>query len=886
MDNRIAPRSVKQEIRLADYQPPAFFMPKVDLVFQVLDDKVRVKATSQFKRRIGAEDTDLTLDGGPHMKLIAVELDCAPVGEGSYEPSSDSLVVKNVPDAFSLTVTTELLPAENTRLEGLYESGGNLTTQCEAEGFRHITYFLDRPDVLAVYDVTIEADEARYPVLLSNGNLHSTGSLNDGRHFARWSDPHPKPCYLFALVAGNLSAVSDTYRTTSGRDVSLNIYVRKPDLDKCNYAMQSLKNSMKWDEDVFGLEYDLDTYNIVAVSDFNMGAMENKGLNIFNTKYVLANKQTATDSDFDHVEGVIGHEYFHNWTGNRVTCRDWFQLSLKEGLTVFRDQEFSSDMTSRAVKRIDDVRLLRMLQFPEDGSSLAHPIRPESYIEINNFYTTTVYNKGAEVIRMMNSFMGQTNFVNGVKLYLDRHDGQAATCEQFVTAMEEAGQIDLKQFRLWYSQAGTPTLKIDRQYEGNDIILTIEQSCPGTPGQSEKKPFHMPVVVGWLDEDGSELCPAVGKDILKVADGYLLNLSKQQQQFRFTNLPKNACPSLLRKFSAPVKVVDDLSEAETAHLLKHDNDTFVRWQSGQNLMAEYLLASIDPKWANSDAGNRKLSLISDAFGATIGDASLEPAFAAELITLPSEIYIGQMQDVLTPVEIHEAFISLKGQLIKTHFQLAIDRFDQLAGAADGVGQIAKGNRKLRNVLLGYISQSVSHVEEAKTSVLNLYRHASNMTEQLAALTLVSHSNWAEKDEILEAFYKQWQHDELVIDKWFAVQAQSPNSNAVSQIKALMKHPAFTIENPNRLRSLVSTFALLNQVNFQSENGSGYNLLSGVIAKVDKLNPQTAARMVAPLGRWMRLDDERKSLMKKSLFTLLALPELSNDVKELVEKSLR
>lgn len=885
MDNRLAPRAVKQEIRLADYQPPAFFVTKVDLVFKVLDDKVLVETTSQFERREGAE-VDLTLDGGPHMKLVSLELNDARIEASSYELSSDKLVINSVSDAFSLKVITELLPAENTRLEGLYESGGNLTTQCEAEGFRHITYFLDRPDVLAIYDVTIEADEERYPVLLSNGNLLSSGPLKDGRHFARWSDPHPKPCYLFALVAGNLSVVSDTYRTTSGRDVALNIYVREPDLDKCDYAMQSLKKSMQWDEDVFGLEYDLDTYNIVAVSDFNMGAMENKGLNIFNTKYVLANKQTATDIDFDHVEGVIGHEYFHNWTGNRVTCRDWFQLSLKEGLTVFRDQEFSSDMTSRAVKRIDDVRLLRMYQFPEDGGPLAHPIRPESYIEINNFYTSTVYNKGSEVIRMMNSFMGQSNFVKGVKLYLDRHDGQAATCEQFVAAMEEAGQVDLKQFRLWYSQAGTPTLKINRQIEGTDIILDIEQSCPATPGQPVKQPFHMPIIVGWLDENGAELCPEAGDNVSKVSNGYLLNLTDKHQQFRFKNMSKNSCPSLLRGFSAPVKVIDDLNDAETAHLLKHDKDTFIRWQSGQNLMAEYLLASIDTKWANSDAGNRKLSLISDAFAATISDVSLEPAFAAELITLPSEIYLGQMQDILTPVEIHEAFVSLKTRLIEVHFQLVIDRFDDLAKAAEGAGQAAKGSRKLRNVLLGYLTHSISQIEMAKKRALSLYRDANNMTEQLAALTVICHSNWSEKEEILESFYQQWQHDELVVDKWFAVQAQNPSSNAINQIKVLMNHPAFTIENPNRLRSLISTFALLNQVNFHSEDGSGYNLLANIIAKVDRLNPQTAARMFAPLGRWMHLDDERKGLMKKSLYSLQALPELSDDVKELVEKSLR
>lgn len=885
VDNKLVPRTEKQEIRLADYQPPAFFVLKVDMLFQVFDTKALVRATSQFEKRSSSIE-NLVLDGGPHMKLVSVELDGASLAPDSYELYADSLVVKNVPRRFTLVIETELVPAENTRLEGLYESGGNLCTQCEAEGFRHITYFLDRPDVLAIYDVTIEASKDRYPVLLSNGNIHSSGSLAGGRHYARWADPHPKPCYLFALVAGDLSVVSEIYRTKSGRDVALNIYVREADLDKCGYAMRSLKRSMQWDEDVFGLEYDLDIYNIVAVSDFNMGAMENKGLNIFNTKYVLANRQTATDSDFDHVEGVIGHEYFHNWTGNRVTCRDWFQLSLKEGLTVYRDQEFSSDMTSRAVKRIDDVRVLRMLQFPEDGGPLAHPIRPETYIEINNFYTTTIYNKGAEVIRMMNRFMGQDNFIKGVKLYLSRHDGEAATCEQFVSAMEEAGHIDLKQFRLWYSQAGTPTLKVAREFDGDDIILSIEQSCPVTPGQPEKLPFTMPLIVGWLDENGVEVFPEFGDSISRVGDGYLLTLSEERQKFRFKNLPSNACPSFLRGFSAPVKVIDDLKDIETAHLLKFDVDPFVRWQSGQNLMADYLLSSMKPGWKSSKAGVRKLALISDAFAATVGDFSIDPSFAAELITLPSEIYIGQMQDVLTPTEIHNAYVELKTYLAETHFRLIVDRFDDLARTAIGTTQTSKGNRKVRNLLLGYLATSKLHTLDAKQRAFDLYKFANNMTEQLAALTIICHSNWAEKDDILADFYKQWKQDDLVVDKWFAVQAQNPNTSVVNQITQLMKHPAFTIENPNRLRSLVSTFSLLNQLNFHSVDGSGYNLLSNTIAKVDRINPQTAARMVAPLGRWMRLDDERQALMKKSLFVLQKQEGLSSDVRELVEKSLR
>ncbi len=884
MGNRRAPGAVKQEIKLADYQPPAFFVSNVEMFFRIFDDKVLVRATSQLGCS-GQGAADLKLEGSPHMKLVEVQIDGEQLPPEAYTLAEDSLVVLGVPRQFTLSIETELRPADNTRLEGLYQSGGNLCTQCEAEGFRHITYFLDRPDVLAVYDVTIEADAHRYPILLSNGDLHSSGVMDSGRHFARWQDPHPKPCYLFALVAGVLSVVSDTYKTKSGRDVALNIYVREPDLDKCAYAMQSLKKSMKWDEDVFDLEYDLGIYNIVAVSDFNMGAMENKGLNIFNTKYVLANSKTATDSDFDHVEGVIGHEYFHNWTGNRVTCRDWFQLSLKEGLTVFRDQEFSSDMTSRAVKRIDDVRVLRMLQFPEDGGPLAHSVRPESYIEINNFYTTTVYNKGAEVIRMMRSLMGQAAFIEGVKLYLARHDGEAATCEQFVLAMEAASNLDLGQFRRWYSQAGTPTVEFSRKRSGADIILTVRQECPVTPGQSTKQPFQVPLLVGWLDESGAELDPITGEGITKTSEGYLLVLSDQRQSFVFKDMPAGACPSLLRGFSAPVKIVDDLTDVETAHLLKFDTDAFVRWQSGQNLMTGYLMASLDPGFELSTEGKKKLTLISDAFEATIRDQSIDPAFAAELLTLPSEIYLGQQQTVLMPDELHQAHGALKSNLAQAHFDLMVERFNMLDVSAQGTNQTAKGSRKLRNVMLGFLAASKPNEAAAKVRIITHFNAAQCMTDQLAALTLVAHSSWPEKDGMLANFYQQWEKDDLVIDKWFAVQAQDPNLGAVIRIHQLMKHPAFTLENPNRLRSLVSIFAMLNQVNFHALDGSGYNLLSNIIAKVDQTNPQTAARMVAPLGRWMRLDGERKKQMKLSLKSLQNNTALSSDVRELVEKSL-
>lgn len=883
MDGSTAGPAPKKAILLADYQPPAFLIETIDLVFDIRDRTCRVTAVSKIRRN-GKGQGPLELDGGPYMTLASVALDGALLAKADYEVTTDKLVVRSVPESFELTVVTDLLPFENTRLEGLYASGGNLCTQCEAEGFRHITYFLDRPDVLARYSVRIEADKGAYPVLLSNGDETAGGDLGNGRHFSEWQDPYPKPCYLFALVAGQLTPVSDRFVTKSGRDVALNIFVREPDVDKCGYAMQSLKRAMEWDEEVFGLEYDLNTYNIVAVSDFNMGAMENKGLNIFNTKYVLASDATATDSDFDHVEGVIGHEYFHNWTGNRVTCRDWFQLSLKEGLTVYRDQEFSSDMTSRAVKRIEDVRVLRMLQFPEDAGPLSHPVRPESYIEINNFYTTTIYNKGAEVIRMMNRLLGDAAFRQGVALYLDRHDGQAATCEDFVVAMEDASGADLAQFRRWYAQAGTPTVTVRRQYDAEGCRLTVRQNCPPTPGQDEKAPFHMPIVLGWVDGDGGEFEPAVDGNARRIEEGYLLSITESEQEFYFKGATKGCVPSLLRGFSAPVKMNSDLGNDELAHLMRCDSDSFARWQAGQDLFASYLLSGLPVASVGSNAASN-MGDVSHAFETVVSDEGLDPAFAAELIGLPGEIYLGQLQDTLDPEGTHRVRETLMRDLANEHFEILLRRFKMLKKAATGASQKAKGARKLRNQLLGYIVRCTNEVGTARQILMDHYDNAANMTDQLAALTLISHSVFEGREDKLEQFYDQWRDENLVIDKWFAVQAQNPGANAIESIRLLMGHPVFTLQNPNRLRSLVSTFSMLNQVRFHQADGAGYKLLSSVIADVDKINPQTAARMVAPLGRWARLDETRQKLMRASLGELAEQEELSDDVRELVEKSL-
>lgn len=882
MESSIGAAVAQHEKKLADYVPPAFLVSKLNLTFVVEPSSVVVKAKGTYKRN--SDRSSLVLDGGPYMRLLSMKLDDKELRESDYKLESESLTVFGVPDEFSLEIETVLLPSENTRLEGLYESGGNLCTQCEAEGFRHITYFIDRPDVLAVYDVRIEADRTEYPVLLSNGNLVSSGDLPGGRHFVEWHDPHPKPCYLFALVAGQLEAYREKFTTKSGRMVDLNIYVRQPDLDKCEHAMQSLIRSMRWDEDVYGLEYDLDIYNIVAVSDFNMGAMENKGLNIFNTKYVLASPATATDTDFDNVEGVIGHEYFHNWTGNRVTCRDWFQLSLKEGLTVYRDQEFSADMGSRGVKRIEDVRVLRLLQFPEDAGPLAHPIRPESYIEINNFYTATVYNKGAEVIRMMHRMLGDDNFKRGVNDYLITNDGTAATCEDFIASMQRASNLDLSQFRLWYSQAGTPRFTCHRFQKDDDMVLTIKQDIPDTPGQTNKSPMQIPLTIAWLDDEGQRVQTEASPNFSSANGETILNVTETEQSFVFKSCPKNATPSFLRGFTAPIILNTDLTNSERGLLLRHDDDPYSRWQAGQELYNSYLLHGVDADWQQSEEANSLYHAIAHSVASIVSDRNLDPAFAAELISVPSEVALGQEQETLEPEGLHR---------VRSHFltSLADHLYDDLRGRIIELVESAssenqKAQRRLKNSLLGLLACSKDNREDAAKLVCSLYDNAKNMTDQFGALSILCQQAFVQSDEKLQSFYLQWKSEDLVVDKWFAVQAQSPATDANKGVGSLMDHEAFTIKNPNRLRSLISMFAMSNQLNFHAKDGSGYNLLANVVGNVDTINPQTAARMLAPLGRWARLDADRQKLMKGSLETLLQQQKLSNDVREMAEKSLR
>ncbi len=874
MGGGIAGPEAKQEVFLADYTPPTFTIEEIDLKFHLFDDHAVVVAES-LVQRCGDHAKALKLDGSKYMELEALELDGMRLTTDQFDCGANYLEISTVPNTFKLRVTTKLRPHENTRLEGLYHSGGNFCTQCEAEGFRHITYCLDRPDVLARYSVRIEADKAKFPILLSNGNKGNVGNLEQGRHFSEWHDPHPKPSYLFALVAGDLACRTDQFVTASGRLVELNIYVAAADIEKSAYAMGALQRAMKWDEDVYGLQYDLDIYNIVAVSDFNMGAMENKGLNVFNTKYVLASPETATDSDFDHVEGVIGHEYFHNWTGNRVTCRDWFQLSLKEGLTVFRDQEFSSDLASRALKRIEDVRILRLLQFPEDAGPLAHPVRPEQYVEINNFYTVTIYNKGAEVIRMMHTLVGADAFRRGMDLYFERFDGQAVTCEDFVRAMEDASGAGLGQFRLWYSQAGTPVVSLHYKRSGKDVVLTIEQSCSATPGQQEKKPFHMPVVVGWLDQSGKSIRPEIIDHGIWRGEDCILNVTAQRETFTFKGVPEGAVLSPLRGFSAPVKLEHDLNASDLSFLARHDKDAFVRWESAQTLAANEILVAVGGKKISKD------SPFQASFTGALQDQNADPALVAELISLPLEVDLGQRMSVFKPDELHNAREALVEVLARENFDVLLERYQQEKLATYDLLPQNKAKRRLRNVLLSYLAA----IPEGEAIVVDHYNSADNMTDRMIALQLIAHGKMDIRPHVLEAFYAKWQDDALVIDKWFAVQALSKRDDTVDIVRALTKHSAFTYKNPNRVRSLVSSFSMMNQVRFHTAGGEGYRFLAETIVEVDKVNPQTAAKLFAPLGRYRRLDENASLHMQDALMWIMSHKNLSDDVRELCEKSL-
>ena len=879
------PTKTPKTTYLKDYTSPAYYLPTVDLHFDLGEDFTTVRSRLQVERAdTTAADTPLVLDG-QQLELIALEIDGVPLAADRYQVDEEHLTLFQPLASFELTVVTRIRPQDNASLEGLYQSSGNFCTQCEAEGFRKITYFLDRPDVMAVFTTTLVADKARYPVLLSNGNPVGSGESDDGRHWATWHDPFPKPCYLFALVAGNLRYLEDTFRTRSGRVVTLRIYVEPENIDQCEHAMYSLKQAMAWDERRFGLEYDLDLYQIVAVGDFNMGAMENKGLNVFNTKYVLAKPETATDADYQGILGVIGHEYFHNWTGNRVTCRDWFQLSLKEGLTVFRDQEFSSDLGSRGVKRIEDVRILRTSQFSQDAGPMAHPVRPDSYIEINNFYTVTVYNKGAEVIRMIETLLGRDGFRRGIDLYFQRHDGQAVTCDDFVAAMADANDADLSQFKRWYHQAGTPELSVHDAYDAatHAYTLHVRQSCPSTPGQPDKAPFHIPLAMGLLDATGGDLPLQLEGENAAQGTTRVLELREPEHVFRFINVPVRPVPSLLRGFSAPVKLNSTESDADLRFRLARDRDDFNRWDAGQSLAVRIILGLIEDRrqgrsWALPES-------FSDAFGEAL-ESGAESALLAQVLSLPGEIYLAEQMDVVDVDGIHDARLFVQQTLAQRLREALLARYQALhSSERDGYSTDAAaiGRRALKNVCLEYLMR----LDEASLLHLCLeqFQTASNMSDQLGALVSLANHDGPERNTALATFYERWRGEALVVDKWLTLQATSYLPDTLNLVKTLMKHEAFSLKNPNKVRALIGAFCQANPVHFHALDGSGYTFLADQILALNAFNSQIAARQVAAFTRWRKFDPTRQQGMRDQLERILEAPKLSPDVYEIVAKSL-
>jgi len=849
-------------IKREDYQPPEWLVPELSLEFELDGERTVVRSTLTVERN-GDHKLPLRLDAG-NLTLRRVAVDGEAV---NYWYEQDVLKLPVEGDRATVETEVEIHPRANTQLMGLYESGGMLCTQCEAQGFRRITPFPDRPDVLSRYRVKMIADKASFPVLLSNGDPVASGELDDGRHWAEWHDPFPKPSYLFALVAGDLVVNRDSFVTRSGRPVELGIWVRDGDLPKTEHAMASLKAAMKWDEEVFGREYDLAAFNIVAVADFNFGAMENKGLNIFNSRYILADPDTATDQDYDAIAGVVAHEYFHNWSGNRVTCRDWFQLSLKEGFTVFRDQQFSADMGSRAVKRIEDVRMLRAAQFPEDAGPLAHPVRPDSYIEISNFYTATVYNKGAELIRMMHTILGPERFRAGCDLYFERHDGEAVTCEDFVRAMEDASGVDLSRFRLWYSQAGTPRVKasLERSRDGaGGVRVRLAQQVPPTPGQAAKQPMSIPLRIALLDA-------ATGAP----TDERLVVLDGETAEIAIELAPERAVLSINRQFSAPIVVETDRGAADLAFLSAHDDDPFARYEAMQQLMLDTLIAAV----AKGAVDHRP---VIDAVRHTLTDPALDPAFVAEAVLLPSEAFIGDRMDKVDPDSIHRRREALRADLGRELEALWRDAYASHVANRYEYNPAAKGARRLRTIALGYLT--AAGAADAAELAKHQFDLADNMTDRQGALGVLANGEAGERVEALKAFYDRYRDNALVLDKWFTTQALSTRADTPAAVEALADHPDFTLANPNRLRSLVGAFSV-NQRAFHDASGRGYRFLAGMILAEDKLNPQTAAKLVPPLGRWRRFDDKRAGLMRAELERIVATPGLSKDVFEQASKSL-
>jgi len=874
-----------QTIRLQDYTPPAFLVPKVDLSFDIRDDGTWVTARLTVMRNPKGVDPQapLALDGD-ELTLESVHLDGRPLEAGEYTLTSDRLVIAGVPETFMLETVTRIDPDANTRLMGLYRSKNGYFTQCEAEGFRRITWFLDRPDVMSRYTTTIRADKAKYPVLLSNGNPVARGGSRGGRHWAKWVDPFPKPAYLFAMVAAKLDKLEDNWVTRSGRKATLAIYVEPGKLDQCGFAMQALRKSIKWDEDVFGLELDLDHYMIVAVGDFNMGAMENKGLNIFNTKYVLARADTATDTDFMNIDRVVAHEYFHNWTGNRVTCRDWFQLSLKEGLTVFRDQEFGADAYSRPVHRIQEVRGLRAAQFPEDAGPMAHPVRPQSYMEISNFYTATVYEKGAEVVRMIHTLIGAQAFRRGMDLYFQRHDGQAVTCDDFVQAMQDASGVDLTQFRRWYDQAGTPVLEASGHYDAaaRRFTLRVRQSTPPTAGQPEKLPLHVPIALGMVAADGKDLPLRLAGEAAAGDTTRVISLTQAEQSFVLEEIPPGAVPSLARGFSAPVIVRYPYSEADLTHLMAHDSDAFNRWEAGQRLAAELMLRGV------ADVRAGRAPQVPEAFvrasARVLADAASDPAFAAEALSLPSESFIAEQLDEVDPDAIHTVRVFLRRQLAATlRNELEAAWRTQVTPGPYSPDAASAGKRALRSVCLGYLAELDEPAVHALAA--EQFERADNMTDAMAALATLAQFDCPERLAVLEKFHDRWKDEALVVDKWLAVQSTSRLPGTLAEVRRLLVHEAFDLRNPNKVRALVGGFCQGNHLRFHAADGSGYAFCAEQVIALDAMNPQIAARLARAFDRWKKFDAGRQAHARAALERIRATPGLSKDTTEVVSRAL-
>ncbi|MBU2631429.1 MAG: aminopeptidase N [Proteobacteria bacterium] len=863
-------------IYLKDYKPADYIVDQVDLTFNINEDETMITSILKIHKNFDVADknTPLCFDKG-NFEISSVIANGMVLLPGEYDAGDDYFKLARTPDVFELEIASVLKPEENTTLEGFYKSGNILCTQCEAQGFRKITPFPDRPDVMAIYSCTIVADKTTYPVLLSNGNLVDFGDLDNNRHFVRWEDPFKKPSYLFAVVAGDLEHIHDQFTTQSGKIVDLKIYSEKENIDKCGHSMTSLKQAMEWDENRFGLEYDLNLYQIVAINDFNAGAMENKGLNIFNSKYVLANPETATDEDFLNIQGVIGHEYFHNWTGNRVTLKNWFQLSLKEGLTVFRDQEFSSDLNSRGVKRISNVRNLRGYQFPEDDGPMTHPVMPESYIKMDNFYTMTVYEKGSELVRMIHQLIGEKKFRRGIELYFKKFDGMAVTIEDFVGAMESVSGVDFKQFKTWYFQSGTPTVTVARSYNPDLKQLTIafEQNTLPDRNQSKKQPLHIPVNFGIIDCKGNDITPQ-GKA--------LIELKSDKETFIFDNIPENSLPSLFRQFSAPLKIKTDFTDEELAFLMANDTDDFNRWDSAQTLFFKELKRIINI--LRSDEDLSVSSNLIHAFKKALLDTGTDRAFLAKALSLPIETEIKDHVDLVEVNAIHKARLYLKQEIarqLKNHFFTVIE----LCSKSDplSISHGAMADRSLKNLCLSYLGSLKQ--KDITPLIFDHYAAAKNMTDEIAAFKILSEIDPDTKQKAVDTFYSKWKHDKLVLDKWFAVQAGSTLPNTLEIVKSLTHHPDFSIKNPNKVRSLIYMFAMQNHINFHQQDGNGYRFIADQIILLDQINHNVAARLSSCFNHWKKYDAPRKALMKKELERILSIQTLSKNVYEIVSRAL-